>query len=474
MRLHAVSQPAAALGLTPGMTLAAARAAVPDLTAQDAEPEADRAALTALARWCGRWTPWAAPRPAAPGLDAVILETTGCDRVHGGEETMLRKIHRSMTGLGLAARIAAAPTIGLAWGLSWHLARAGQPPGPVRIDGPAARDALAGLSVRALRIADDAADTLEELGLRQVGDLIPHRRADLARRFGTGLVRRLDQARGTEPETLDPVLPAARLRARRRYAEPLTDPDQIARAAAGAAEDLCALLEEEGAGARRLSLMLYRVDGAAFDIRAGTAAPARDAAHLARLLAEQIARAELDPGFGIEIVELAALTAERLDAAQEELTGDQTGVDPARLADRLAARLGEGCVLRPAARASHDPSRAAGWARADGAAPSAHVRADARRPLLMLERPEPVEAVSQLPDGPPRLFVWRRVRHRVAAAEGPERVAPEWWREAEGARRTRDYFRVETDCGRRFWLYRDGVQGRDGAESSAWFVCGAG
>ena len=93
------------------------------------------------------------------------------------------------------------------------------------------------------------------------------------------------------------------------------------------------------------------------------------------------------------------------------------------------------------------------------------------RPLLVMDRPEPVEAVAEVPDGPPRAFIWRRLRHRIARAEGPERIAPEWWRES-GCEATRDYFRVETAEGRRFWLYRDGLYYRE-TEAPRWFVHGA-
>jgi protein ImuB len=470
VRLYALGAAAAALGLRRGMTVADARAAVPDLRARDADPAGDAEALLQLARWCGRWTPFAAARPAQPGGDAVILETTGCGRVHGGEDSMLRDIAQHMARLGLDVRIAAAPTIGLAWGVSCTLTDAQ----PVSIAPEDARAALTRLPVRALRIDAETAGALEGLGLSHPGFLLPLRRADLARRFGPDLVRRLDQARGVEDEVLDPVLPAAVLRARRRYAEPLTGAQQIARAAAQAAADLCALLEREALGARRVALNLYRVDGRMFEIVCGAGAPVRDAGHLSRLLTERIERAELDAGFGIEIVEAAALTVDRLEPQQTGIMDDRDGADPARLSDRLAARLGEQAVLRPAAAASHAPERAGHWRRTG----ESEASADPRRPLLMLERPEPVEAISQLPDGPPRQFVWRRVRRRVARAEGPERVAPEWWRAPEqreraGVRLTRDYFRVETEEGQRFFLFRDGLPGRE-TDAPRWFVWGTG
>jgi protein ImuB len=79
------------------------------------------------------------------------------------------------------------------------------------------------------------------------------------------------------------------------------------------------------------------------------------------------------------------------------------------------------------------------------------------RPLRLLSRPEPIEAIALLPDHPPAQFRWRRLRHRVARAEGPERLAAEWWRATE-VLPPRDYFRVEDEDGRRFWLYRAGSQ----------------
>ena len=95
------------------------------------------------------------------------------------------------------------------------------------------------------------------------------------------------------------------------------------------------------------------------------------------------------------------------------------------------------------------------------------------RPLRLLPHPEPIEAVAPIPDDPPLLFRWRRVLHRVARADGPERLAPEWWRlvrkRAQRAAsrdhadsppdvlEARDYYRVEDKDGRRFWLYRDGL-----------------
>jgi protein ImuB len=93
------------------------------------------------------------------------------------------------------------------------------------------------------------------------------------------------------------------------------------------------------------------------------------------------------------------------------------------------------------------------------------------RPLRLFERPEEIAAMAEVPDGPPARFNWRRVHHEVTHTEGPERIAMEWWRDEAGRPLTRDYFRVEDQNGRRFWLYREGLYGHETAQPK-WFVHG--
>ncbi len=89
------------------------------------------------------------------------------------------------------------------------------------------------------------------------------------------------------------------------------------------------------------------------------------------------------------------------------------------------------------------------------------------RPLRLLEHPEPVEALAEVPDGPPLRFRWRRMLHQVVRAEGPERIGGQWW---QGLAPTRDYYRIEDAAGRRFWLFRLGLFGESPAPR--WFVHG--
>jgi protein ImuB len=97
------------------------------------------------------------------------------------------------------------------------------------------------------------------------------------------------------------------------------------------------------------------------------------------------------------------------------------------------------------------------------------------RPIRLFERPEPIEAIAEVSDGPPVQFTWRRVRYAVAHVEGPERIAMEWWRDAQGQALTRDYFRVESREGMRVWLYRQGLFNDplfNGHAQPRWFLHG--
>ena len=480
-RLYALNNEAARLGLRRGQALADAKALEPGLRIAPFAPDADRRLLGAFARWCGRWSPWTAPDPGEPGEDGVMVDITGCAHLFGGEDALVTAALAAVRGQGLTAHGAIAPTIGLAWGLARFPARR-VPTGWLIADDVSS--SLHNLPVEGLRIGDTAAK-LRRFGLKRVGDIAHLPRANLARRFGPDLVRRLDQARGLEDETLNPLQPKTPFRARMRFADALLLLEGIKQAVRETAEVLCAHLEAEGRGLRRVELNLFRVDGKTHLLIIGTAAPARDPAHIARLFNEKLDRAEIDIGFGIDVVELNATATAPLAGRQSGLIGEDIidVEDFARLTDRLSVRLGETRVKRAARRDSHIPERAAGWSGDTAQSGSALILREAggqqaflltpERPLLILARPEPAEAVAEIPDGPPRSFVWRRTRHQVRQAEGPERLAPEWWRPpGRASPKTRDYFRIETTEGRRFWLFRDGLYGPETLYPQ-WFVHGA-
>jgi len=443
--------PALAATLAPGMALADARAIEPDITVLAADPAGDQAALARLALWCGRYSPWTAPA----GSDGIWLDLTGAAHLRGGEGDLAHELVARLDRQGIKARAAVADTPGAAWAVAREGAR------PVTVVPPgAARVALALLPVRALRLPRESVELMDRLGLRRIGDLYKLPRPSMVARFGLVAAERLDQALGNLPEPLSP-LPPEPIRARHhRFAEPIARPEDLAAAIAGLAQALCRCLAADGVGARRLKLAFYRVDGAVITLEAGTAQPSRDPRHLTKLFVERLDRVE--PDLGIEDMRLEALVAEPLAEKQAALAGAAipgSAIGDAALAalvDRLENRLGAGSVTLHRPQDSHLPERAAKptpvFANIKSGTPWP---TDRPRPIRLLARPEPVEAMAPVPDDPPLLFRWRRRLHRVRVADGPERILGEWWREKEDS--LRDYYHVEDTDGRRFWLYRAGL-----------------
>jgi protein ImuB len=467
------------------MPLTDALSFFPGLTTAAVEPAEDAAALRRLAEWCSRYSPWTAP----DGIDGVKIEITGSAHLWGGEAALAADLAARLDRRQIAGRIAIADTLGAAWAI----ARFAGGKSPIILPPGEIRAALAPLPVEALRLDPATAQGLRRVGLKRVGDLAAMPRDALASRFGEMVARRLDQAQGDLPEPLSPLGEAPTRRVRLSFAEPIADPADLLRATERLVEDLVPRLAQEGTGARRLDLGFYRVDGRVERIRLGTARPSRDPRHLTALFKERLDT--IDPGLGIEDVILAAFAVEPLPPEQIELAGapgERTG-DIASLLDRLGNRLGLAAVSRLEPRASHIPERAsvrvpisvapakAGAQRQPAPLPGSgsldpRLRGDDEirppRPIRLFEPPEPVEAFWLLPDDPPFRFAWRRRRHRVTRADGPERIADEWW-QPEGSGDVdaiRDYYRVEDEEGRRFWLFRAGLHGGD--QPPRWFVHG--
>lgn len=469
IQLAALNNGARAAGLRVGQPLADARACCPALVSEPIDRAADAAALEALARWLERY----APIVSLDGRDGLLLDVTGCAHLWGGEAPMLADMTRRLTAMGLTVQAALADTVGAAWGLARYSPEM-RPEGIVVPEG-AVRLALAKLPSAALRLAPETVQTLHLLGLRQIGTLVQVPRAALARRFRTkevaqAVVMRLDQALGERAEPVTPLAPPPAHRVARSFGEPLIDRSLVAAWLPRLLADFVELLASQGLGVRRLRLTATRIDGTSQDMVVGMGEPTRDAAHMARLLAPRLETLEV--GFGIDSLAVSARELMPLSCEQGRLTGDRGAMGLTQLGDRLANRLGDGSVYRLAGAESHVPERAERMR--PRAAPEAALALDRPRPLLLLDRPEAVSVIAEVPEGPPARFVWRRLEHRVVRAIGPERIAPEWWKVLEGER-TRDYYMVEDVEGRRFWLFRHGLYGGGPGEADItpdWYIHG--
>ncbi len=481
--LTAVNGAATSQGLRPGMTLADARALAPALVTRLAEPEADARALRRLALWCGRY----GPASALDGSDGLCIDVTGATHLAGGELALIGALGRRLARCGLTARLGLADTPGAAAALARFGRRA-------RIAAPGATQlALAALPVEALRLDTAATQLLRRLGLKQIGELAAVPRVSIERRFprhaagrhaAGAVLDRLDRVLGRSADPIRPLLPPPLYAVRADFPEPLIAEAGLQQALQCLAEALAERLAVAHAGARRLALTLYRSDASSAVVRVGLSRPSRSSAHMLMLLREKLGA--IDAGFGIELMVLAARAVEPLGARQEDLTARDRPVAGqldswrdageliASLVDRLAGRLGEAAVFQLTPVASHLPERA--QARAPAVLQSAGnpalwqtPRARPPRPAFLLDPPELIAVVAGLPDGPPARFRWRRCLREVTAAAGPERIAPEWWREISGPKpsRPRDYYAVEATDGSRYWVFRDGLYDRAPISMSA-------
>jgi protein ImuB len=461
LRLHAVNAQAQALGLIPGLTLADARARVPDLEVADWDEAADAALLERLARACLDWTPLVTPVPP----DTIILDIAGTEHLHGGEAALMQRITSAMAARGLTVRIAGAMTAAAARALAHHAAL------PVTDE----RAAIRALPVAALDLAAEAELALRRAGLSSIGAVAQRSSASIAARFGMAAVIALRRLLGEETAPIVPLPHVAPLDFVQRFAEPIGDQAAIAASLHGLLGAAARTLSERGVGGRRFVLTMCRSDDARSQLVIETGQPTRDPALVLRLFDERIAALAdpLDPGFGYDSIGLAVPVAEPLADVQPTLDGsEQNAALLAELIDRLSTRLGAGSLRRLVPQDRHVPEQA------QLALPAVHCAAPARwpapvpgepplRPLFLFDPPQPLEVIAEVPDGPPHRFRWKRKLHEVRLYEGPERIAAEWWQREGGEHGagehagagglTRDYFRVEDARGRRFWLFRHGL-----------------
>lgn len=507
--ISSMNPAAEAKGLTLGQPLRDAQAMCPDLITRIHNPIAEAQFLTVLRRWAGKFSPWVAEEPP----DALVIDLTGCAHLFGGEEELLKQAHQDCADLGLTMRAGIADTRGAAWALARyagqtvtshrsgdaidqearatrsraakrrHWERGGAAPRLPQVVGEAGQIAAPGeayrvldsLPVAALRLDDHTIDQLARLGLRRIGDISSQPRATLVRRFGRGLVMRLDQAFGSAPEPVSPAGPPRSYAVRMTLPDPIGLEDDIIAVIDRLLPPLCDKLRDAGMGARLLRLEIWRSDQTAQWCDVGLARATDDPDRLWPLIRVKIP--DLDAGYGIDTVRLEAVRIEHLSQrapvghleagkAVRDRLASNTAIDD--LIGRIGARIGLEEITRRHPGDSHIPEKGAQVLAAAWSEPAANWPDPPRpRPLLMW-RPEPVMAPDQ-PRLPPQ-FRWRGRTLTVAQAMGPERIAPEWWLDEPDWRTgTRDYWRVTCAEGDLLWLYF----AHGGAMSPGWFCQGA-
>lgn len=442
--------------IKPGMAAADAKAIVPDIKIMDDQPGKSLKLLNALGEWCIRYTPLI----AIDGPDGLLFDISGCAHLWGDERGYLKEIVRRLQSKGYDVRGAIADSTGAAWAV----ARFGR---VSPIVGPGMQiDALLPLAPAALRLEQQVLDRLKKLGFYTISNFIGLKRTALRRRFGDAFLLRLDQALGNADEPLQYIHPIAPYLERLPSMEPIRTATGIELAIKTLLNNLCKRLYDEGMGLRTAILRCYRVDGKVISVDIGTNQPSHTAGHLFKLFEFTIST--IEPDLGIELFTLEAPKVEEVIPEQDALWSVEAGgLDQnslVELLDKVATKIGPKNIRRYLPQESYYPERSIKRALSLTEKPASAWRSDSIRPSLLLRRPEQIEVMHKLPDNPPVAFSYRNERHTVKCADDAERVEPEWWKRN---RLHRDYYVIEDEQGRRYWVFRSGSE-----KNANWYIHG--
>lgn len=444
-------------GLSVGMRIADAKAIFPQLKILEDSQGREQKLLSAIGEWCIRYTPLV----ALDLPDGLLFNCSGCTHLWGGEQGYLDEVVSRFKSKGYTARAAIADTVGAAWGMArFGATRNIVPPKEQKA-------VMASLPPVALRLDTQLLDKLQKLGFRRIGafSTIPH--GSLRRRFGDALLLRMMQAFGDVEEYIKPIKVPEPYHERLASLEPIRTRVGIEIALRKLLETLGVRLIGEGKGIRNAALVTYRIDGKMQRIEIGTNQATCHVEHLFKLF--DLHLGNIKPGLGIELFVLEATRVEDIDVNQQAFWTGKTGLadnSVLELLDKLASKVGAAAINRYLPQERYWPERSIKATKDTKALPQTLWRTDLQRPTQLLPKPEIIQVTAPIPDYPPMNFRYKDTLHQVKRSDGPERIEREWWLERG---EHRDYYVVEDQHGKRYWVYRSGHYG---VEQTQWFIHG--
>jgi protein ImuB len=314
-------------------------------------------------------------------------------------------------------------------------------------------EALLSLPPEALRLEADTVARLHKLGLHSINQFIGMPRSSLRRRFGQQFLTQLDFALGTEDELIEPVQPVEPYEERLPCLDPIVTAAGIEMALDRLLKTLCHRLQQDQKGLRQAIFKGFRVDGKVEQVKIGTNRPSHNQSHLFQLFENKLQT--IQPDLGIDLFTLEAPKVEDHFAFQEKLWEQSGGLDDERLSELLDRLGNRSCIqaIRYVPDQRYWPERSFKPASSLQEKPTSDWRSDRLRPLHLLSTPERINVTAPIPDYPPMLFQRNGKLHRIIKADGPERIEQEWWLQRG---EHRDYYRVEDEEGKRYWLFRLG------------------
>lgn len=442
--ITATNEIARSEGINIGMNVADARALIPSLKVMDDDPGLTGRLLKGIAVWCIRYTDMV----AVDLPDGIIMNVTGCAHLWGGELSYIKDINTRIKNKGYHVRATIADTIGAAWAIAHYGDR-----NPI-IESCKQTEALLSLPPSALRLDDIVVERLHKLGLNQVKNIIDMPRSVLKRRFGNEFIIKLEQALGNEEEQILPVLPVEPWRERLPCFEPIVTLVGIEIALQRLLDSICMRLQKEGMGIRKAVFRGFRTDGKSVHIEIGTHRATNNVLRLYKLFEHKISN--IEPASGIELFMIEGLKTEKVSPFQEKLWDTTTGLEDPELPvllDKFSNRFGNSPIRRFLPAEHYLPEKSFKESVSLNEPATTNWKIERPRPVQLLNPPERIEVTAPIPDYPPMNFRWKGILHKIKKSDGPERIEQEWWIQ-DGPHR--DYYAVEDDEGRRYWVFRSG------------------
>ncbi|MGB0785278.1 MAG: hypothetical protein ACPGRH_03865 [Alphaproteobacteria bacterium] len=452
-RLATLSPAAITRGLRHGQQLADAYALIPGLIVAPLDRKRLSEDLLKIGYFCQQFSPLV----ALDGEDSLVIDITGIPRLYGGEEQLMTQVIDALKNIGLNVRAAIADTKGAGWALTHYGSE-----NTILSYGQGSY-ALNLFPIKALRLEEQIVESLNRLGIKTIYDLMQLDRKQLTRRYGREVVDRLGQTIGTHSEPLTPLPPESPLSAELKFPDPLSMLSDLILAAEKLITQLLLVLRNRDLGLTELTLCALKTDGQMQTLNCGFASPTRNTALILNLLEDKLETLHSDYGF--ESLTLHAKSVAVLKDEQSALLSkEELEITNTDLLTNLGNRLGFENLRYLTPQATHIPEEQIimrpTLTKIETNLPSPL----GPRPEMTLPRGEPIEIITNAPDGPPSIFRWRRQVRNVHSVTGPERISPPWWRMTHGWCGQRDYWCVQTEEGPRLWLYRN--------DEPRWFVAG--
>ncbi len=472
----ACNELATSQGISVGMPLMEARRHFAGYTAA-IEQVQDEEALEALAVQCQRFTPYCGTRPADPYRsyrDTILLDITKTAKLFGGEAALGQQIwtYFHEGGYQIQAVIAS----------NWAVARgcAVCPPSnalePMVIAGdnsswlasiPYAQECkiVDALPVAAMRLPPDVRENLKELGLDRVEHLRRLPIASLPARFGTELPQRLHELDGLTTETIQVSQAETTYHAGRNLEHPTRDLEVLQLHVESLLEEVLQPIVKRQAGVLSLICQWFSGQGAPRETTLRLVQPVQSERYLLQLLQLQWERINIAHEVTAVHVLVPLTTSDK--PQQQWLFQDQEEVDSqnrAELIDRLSSRLGPEQVIQMRWQAQALPERSFVPRKRMVRQAKGKTQSATHNSFRCLERPSrlfaqprrlqkiQVKAGLRANPCPVDTFSFAGQQFTVVQAVGPERIESQWW---EGRWVRRDYYRVHTDSGQRFWIFQE-------------------